>query len=231
MSFNNFLAQLFVQQNKRERIEDGIIQKHYFASKYFPFYVRTFLVRIDLKLWKACISNYPQTIITISDDRVAWQFTRPLAAALCTQSATQFPMLPVNISGLTWSMCIYIRWASGNFGYNGSGYTLDYLGEDDDVERTAVMIRNEVSIRSLLEPVSVNDASRILGSHRNRFEFIACLYRYLYIRIPLLKFILSKFFSFFFIENYRKSNWLYTFFLFSQLESADTFDVTSHKYN
>lgn len=94
--FNNFLAEFFVR-NKME--EDGIIQKHY--SKYFPFRVRTLLVRIDLKLWKACISNYPQTIITISDDRVAWQFTRPLAAALCTQSATQFPMLPVNISGLT----------------------------------------------------------------------------------------------------------------------------------
>lgn len=83
--------------------------------------------------------------------------------------------------------------------------TLGLLREDDDVERTPVMIRNEVSIRSLLEPVSVNDASRILRLHRNRFEFIACLYRYLYIRILLLKFILSKFFTssfFFFIENY-----------------------------
>lgn len=39
------------------------------ASKYSAHSRQT--CWIDLKLWKACISNYPQTIITISDDHIA----------------------------------------------------------------------------------------------------------------------------------------------------------------
>lgn len=80
--------------------------------------------------------------------------------------------------------------------------TLGLLREDDDVERTPVMIRNEVSIRSLLEPVSVNDASRILRLHRNRFEFIACLYCYLYSNtsFEIYPFEILHFFFFFYRE-------------------------------
>lgn len=75
--------------------------------------------------------------------------------------------------------------------------TLGLLREDDDVERTPVMIRNEVSIRSLLEPVSVNDASRILRLHRNRFEFIACLSLYSNTSFEIYPFEILHFFFFF----------------------------------
>lgn len=69
----------------------------------FPFHRENELVRSDrfeiveglhLELSTNDNNNFGRSCI-------AWQFTRPPAAALCTQSATQFPMLPVNISGLT----------------------------------------------------------------------------------------------------------------------------------